>query len=64
MLIEKLRPVAPMLAEESHRSHAVHVKKDIEPFVKARVNALSVTQKNELVAELDKVLIALARFDC
>ncbi len=63
MLIEKLRLVVPMLAEESHRSHAVHVMKDIEPFVKARVSALSVAQKNELVAELDEILIALARFD-
>lgn len=63
MLIEKLRLVVPMLAEESHRSHAVHVMKDIEPFVKARVSALSVTQKNELVAELDEILVALARFD-
>ncbi|AXV77427.1 hypothetical protein CJO79_10880 [Ralstonia solanacearum] len=63
MLIEKLRLVVPMLAEESHRAHAVHVMKDIEPFVNARVNALSVTQKNELVTELDKVLVALARFD-
>jgi hypothetical protein len=63
MLIEKLRLVVPMLAEESHRSHAVHVMQDIEPFVKARVNALSVPQKNELVAEFNEILVALARFD-
>ncbi len=63
MLIEKLRLVVPMLAEESHRSHAVHVMKDIEPFVKARVHALAISEKNELVAELDKILVALARFD-
>ncbi len=63
MLIEKLRLVVPMLTEESHRAHAVQVMKDVEPFVKARVSALSVTQKNELVAELDKALVALACFD-
>lgn len=63
MLIEKLRLVVPMLAEESHRSHAVHVMQEIEPFVKARVSALSVSQKNELLAELDKILVALSRFD-
>ncbi|ELO0670983.1 SIR2 family protein [Pseudomonas aeruginosa] len=63
MLIEKLRIVAPMLAEDSHRSHAVQVMQDIEPFVKARVNALSITQKNDLVTEFDKVLVALERFD-
>ena len=63
MLIEKLRLVVPMLAEESHRSHAVHVMQDIEPFVKARVKALSPAQKNELVAEFDKILVALSRFD-
>lgn len=62
-LIEKLRVVIPMLIEDSHRSHAVHVMKDIEPFVEARVNALSLEQKNELVAELDKILFSLARFD-
>jgi hypothetical protein len=28
-----------------------------------RVNALSLPQKNELAAELDEILVALARFD-
>jgi len=62
-LIEKLRVVIPMLTEEGHRSHAIQVMRDIEPFVEARVNALSLEQKNELVADLDKILLALARFD-
>jgi hypothetical protein len=52
-----------MLVDASHRSHAVHVMKDIEPFVKARGRALSLVQKNEFVAELDQVLVALGRFD-
>lgn len=63
MLIEKLRLVVPMLAEESHRAHSVHVMQDIEPFVSARLHALSLPQKNELVAEFDKILLALGRFD-
>lgn len=63
MLIEKFRLVVPMLAEESHRSHAVHVMRDVEPFVKARKGAISVAQRNELVIELDRVLAALMRFD-
>lgn len=63
MLIEKLRLVVSMLAEESHRAHSVQVMKDIEPFVSARVHALSLPQKNELVTELDKILAALGRFD-
>jgi hypothetical protein len=62
-LIEKLRCVIPMLAEESHRSHAVQVMLEIEPFVKARMNDLSLTQKNELLLEFDKILIALSRYD-
>jgi len=62
-LIERLRKVVPMLVEASHRSHAVHVMQDIEPFVKARGRALSLAQKNEFVAELDQVLVALGRFD-
>jgi hypothetical protein len=62
-LIEKLRLVIPMLTEESHRAHSVHVMRDIEPFVTARVNALSLAQKNELMAEFNKILNALANFD-
>lgn len=62
-LMEKLRVVIPMLAEESHRFHAIQVMRDIEPFAAARGNVLSLEQKNELVAELDKIILALAHFD-
>jgi hypothetical protein len=62
-LLDKFRRVIPMLADESHRAHAVHVMLEIEPFVIARMNALSLTQKNELVVEFDRILTALAKFD-
>lgn len=62
-IYEKLLLVIPMLDDDSHRAHAVAVMKDIEPFVRARVNALSLPQKNELVREIDRILFALARFD-
>ena len=55
-IVEKLERVRSMLGEESRRFHAIQVLQGIEPFVGARISALSNGEKTSLVYHLNLLM--------
>ena len=51
-IVEKIEEVRRMIGEESRREHAIQVLSEIEPFVVARREAFSISEKNSLVFHL------------
>lgn len=60
-IIEKIERVRSMIGDESRRFHAIQVLEGIEPFVAARVSALSIAEKNSLVYHLNFLTDSLNR---
>lgn len=60
-IIEKLELVLSMIGDDSHRYYAVHVLQNVEPFVAARLGALSIDEKNALTFHLTRVVESLER---
>lgn len=58
-IVAKLDLVIQMLGESSHRFYAISVLNELEPFVVARGQRLTISQKNRLVYELSRAAKAL-----
>lgn len=61
-IVEKLERVRSMIGEESNRMHAVQVLEAIEPFVSARIGALSTAERSALVYYFNLLLDDMSRF--
>jgi hypothetical protein len=60
-VIQKLELVLSMVADESHRPYAVKVLAGLEPFVVARLSALSLSERNLLVIQFHRIVDNLDR---
>jgi hypothetical protein len=60
-IIEKLELVLSMIGDESHRFYAVRVLGGIEPFVVARLSALSTGELAALTLQLNRAVDGLDR---
>lgn len=55
-ILGKLDLVISMTNEESHRRYAFRVLNEIEPFVRKRLVALSTTERNALLVQIDRLI--------
>ena len=58
-IIDKIQRARSMIGDQSRRFHAVQVFGGIEPFVRARIASLSLSERNALVYHLALLVKAL-----
>jgi len=59
-ILEKLDKVISMTGEESHRAFTLRVINEIEPFLKTRLVALSTSERNALLIQMDRLIKVLS----
>lgn len=58
-ILEVLEKVVSMAGEESHRHFVLRVIRDIEPFINKRMRALSISERNALLVQIDRLINTL-----
>lgn len=61
LIMEKFDLVISMVGEDSHRSFALRVLNEVEPFIRARLSALRLSERNALLIQMDRLIAILQR---